>query len=62
MKKKNFVKKLVLNKKTVSNLDGSAMNGIYGHGPETYVKTDCWTECITNCDVCTRTRCSVCCP
>jgi hypothetical protein len=62
MKTKKFSKKLVLNKKTVANLNGNEMNLIYGGAPETYQKTVCFTDCETNCYMCDYTIRSRCCP
>lgn len=50
MKTKNFSKRLVLNKKTVANLNNHDMKNIYG-GRETGA-TECVTNCQTNCFRC----------
>ena len=59
MKSKAFSKKLSLNKKTVANLNNKEMQGIYGG--ETVEPTICKTRCVTDCVMCTMTRCSDCC-
>ena len=59
MKTKNFSKKLSLNKKTVADLNNKEMQAI--HGGETVELTICRTRCVTDCVMCTMTRCSVCC-
>ncbi|MCI0470841.1 MAG: class I lanthipeptide [Candidatus Aminicenantes bacterium] len=51
MKNKNFNKKLVLNKKTIIDLNNNEMNKLYG-GVETQTPTVCRTRCVTNCDTC----------
>ncbi len=59
MKTKSFGKKLLLNKKTVANLENKEMQGIYGGATE---KTICFSACVTDCLGCdTRTRLSNCC-
>jgi len=59
MKAKKINKKLVLNKNTISNLDNHGMNMVYG-GVETFVKTVCFTECVTDCFQCPTMRPSRC--
>jgi natural product precursor len=51
MKNKNFNKKLVLNKKTIVDLDNTEMNNLRG-GVETETPTICRTRCVSNCDTC----------
>jgi natural product precursor len=58
MKTKTFSKKLSLNKKTVADLNNREMQGVHGGATE---KSVCITRCVTNCDLCTMTRCSFCC-
>jgi len=59
MKTKTFSKKLSLNKKTVADLNNKDMQSV--HGGATAEKTVCITRCVTDCALCTMTRCSVCC-
>lgn len=47
MKPKTFNTKLVLNKKTVANLDNGEMEDIYGGVPPS-LYTDCQVSCPTN--------------
>ena len=48
MKKKTFMKKLSLNKVTVTNLENQAMDSVHG-GIYTMWKT-CWQTCEPRCD------------
>jgi hypothetical protein len=55
MKTRKFEKKLSLNKKTVSNLNGKAMGEVQGGA--TFINcptglTYCRTDCVTNCPLC----------
>ena len=59
MKTKSFGKKLLLNKKTVANLEQKEMRGIYGGETD---RTVCDTNCVSECPLCiTKTRCTNCC-
>jgi len=56
MKTKKLEKKLVLNRKTITNLDNTQLSGVQG-GFTTYCVTVGRTECFTNCVVCDTRRC-----
>jgi hypothetical protein len=61
MKRKDFSKKLVLNKKTIVNLKTRDLKHIYGGASEeTYCFTDCRTKCATNCVTCEPTTSRIC--
>ncbi len=45
MKKHSINRKLVLNRKTVSNLDDRAMENV--KGGEIYPRTDFWATCVS---------------
>ena len=52
MKSKKINKKLVLKKSTITNLDNNDLNSVYGGALPTYVKTVCFTLCVSNCYLC----------
>jgi hypothetical protein len=62
MKRKKLSSKLKLNKKTVSNLNGSDMNGVHGGGTYIYCgptgRTECYTDCVTGCPQCPSEYCT----
>jgi hypothetical protein len=73
MKTKRFHKKLVLNKKTIADLNGYMMGNVHGGIDITNSQTDscclvhtdcpdCTQTCLTNCNTCGATcvTCSVC--
>ena len=58
MKAKKIKAKLLLNKKTVVNLNTNAMNGVIGGA--TFI-TDCRTACVTKCPLCPSRDCTIIC-
>ncbi len=51
--KKDFNKKLVLKKKTIVNLENKELKKVYGG----LSRTECFTNCVTNCLQCPSMKC-----
>jgi len=61
MKRNEISKKLVLNKKTVSDLNINELKQVVGgYSVETYCNTDCRTNCASNCVTCQPTTTRLC--
>jgi hypothetical protein len=53
--KKSFEKKLVLKKRTITDLDNKELHKVVGGATytcPTFVKTVCFTNCVTGCPRC----------